>query len=251
MIKSTFIFLDNISYKKEKNLWLENISCWNDFLDRKEIKGISTKSKCIYNLTIKKAKKELINENSSYFCNILQKKEHWRLYNYFKEECVFLDIETSHVDNGYITCITLYDNLNTMTFVRGFNLDLNHIKSILSKYKMIITFNGNVFDIPFLKKKMYDLIPEVPCWDLRHSCCRLGLKGSLKDIEKQLNIKRDNIIVEKLYNGDPIKLWRTFLATGDRYYLELLVEYNQEDTINLKYIADKIYNKLIKKAKVE
>lgn len=246
MIKSSFIFLDSISYIKEKYLWFNGISNWNRFLQAKDIKGISKKRKCIHNLKIRQAKRELIDENSNYFSNLLPKKEHWRLYNYFKDECIFLDIETSNVSKGYITCITLYDGINTMTFVRKFNLNLKYIKEILSRYKMIVTFNGNVFDIPFLKKRYNKLIPEVPCWDLRHSCQRLNLKGGLKIIEKELGIKRNNKIIKKLHSGDPIKLWRTFLATGDKYYVELLVEYNQEDTINLQTIADKIYGRLIK-----
>jgi uncharacterized protein len=247
MIKNTFIFLKGISCKKEKHLWSQGISDWNIFIDCKKAKGISLRRKQIYNLSIKKAKQLLLENNSSYFCIILPKKYHWRLYNYFKDECAFLDIETSCVSGGYITCITIYDGFNTMTFVKGFNLDLQHVKEILSRYRMIVTFNGNVFDIPFLKKKYRDTIPKIPCWDLRHSCQSLGLKGSLKMVEKELGIKRQNKIVEKLHNGDPLKLWKTFLATGDKYYIELLVEYNQEDTINLKTIADKTYNLLCQK----
>lgn len=245
MIKSTFIFLNGISYGKEKSFWSNGVNDWNAFLSKQEISGLSKKRKIVHNLSIKKANNELRKDNSSYFCRLLPKKEHWRLYDCFEDKCVFMDIETSGVNNGYITCITLYDGFNEMTFVRNFNLDLKRIKQILANYKMIVTFNGNVFDIPFLKKKQKNLIPEIPCWDLRHSCSKLGLKGGLKQIEQQLGIKRPNKIVNDLHGGDPIKLWRTFLATGDKYYIELLVEYNQEDTINLKIIADKIYAVLI------
>jgi len=132
-----------------------------------------------------------------------------------------------------------------MSFVRNHNLDFNVIKKILLRYDMIITFNGNVFDLPFLRKYCKDLIPNVLCWDLRHSCALLGLTGGLKQVERELGIKRQNEIVERIHGGDPLRLWKTFLATGDAYYLELLVEYNQEDTINLKSIADKIYKNLV------
>jgi len=244
MIRSTFILLDGISYGKEKNLWKNGIKDWNNFLESKP-KGISNKRKVIYDLKLIHAKRELNSDNSNYFCKTLPKKEHWRLYEHFKDECIFLDIETSNVSGGYITCITLYDGNNIMTFVKNFNLDLKRISKILKQYKMIITFNGNVFDLPFLKKYCNNLIPEIPCWDLRHSCQKLGLKGGLKEVEKQLNIKRPNQIVQDLHSGDPIKLWRTFLATGDRYYIELLVEYNQEDTVNLHTLAEKLYSHLV------
>jgi uncharacterized protein YprB with RNaseH-like and TPR domain len=48
-----------------------------------------------------------------------------------------------------------------------------------------------------------------------------------------------------MHGGDPITLWRMYRATGDRWYLNLLVEYNQEDAVNLQRIADNIYNKLM------
>ena len=34
-------------------------------------------------------------------------------------------------------------------------------------------------------------------------------------------------------------LWKMHRATGDEYYLNLLVEYNEYDIINLKIVADK------------
>jgi len=251
MIRSTFIFLDGISHTTEKTIWHNGIYDWSKFLLSKEVPGISKKRKSYFDMKINNAKKHLMNEDSSYFSKILPKKHHWRLFPEFCDKCIYLDIEISGVDDGYITCISLFDGYNTMTFVKGFNLDLKHIKKTLSNYKMIITFNGNVFDIPFLKKKQKDLIPDIPCWDLRHSCAQLGLKGGLKQIEKLLAIKRPNKIVQDLHGGDPIKLWRTYLATGDRYYLELLVEYNQEDVINLKTIADKVFPLLIQHSRSE
>jgi uncharacterized protein YprB with RNaseH-like and TPR domain len=47
-----------------------------------------------------------------------------------------------------------------------------------------------------------------------------------------------------MYGGDAIKLWRIFRASGDEYYLNLLVEYNEEDVINLKKISDYVIKKL-------
>jgi len=65
----------------------------------------------------------------------------------------------------------------------------------------------------------------------------MGFTGGLKNIEKEFGIKR-NKIIEKIYNGDPLLLWRMYKGSGDDYYLNLLVEYNEEDIINLKTIAD-------------
>lgn len=250
MIRSTFILLNGISYGKESRLWGDGIKDWNDFLHSKKVKGISKKRKLVYDYHLSQANRGLLNEDSYYFASILPMKEHWRLYDYFNDSCVFLDIEMSCVSGGYITCMTLFDGYDTMTFVRNQNMDSSIIQKILSRYKIIVTYNGNVFDLPFLKKYFGDIVPNVLCWDLRHSCAALGLKGGLKEVEKELGIKRENEIVERMHGGDPLKLWRTFLATGDKYYLDLLVEYNQEDTINLKFIADKVFKMLVEKMQI-
>ena len=247
MILQTFLFLPGINEKTEHNIWNQGIKDWHDFLNAKSIKGISAKRKGYYDRKILEARKELYNTNSAYFADKLPRSEHWRLYDFFKEDTCFLDIETSGVEKGaYITIVGLFDGINTKTMVRNKNMDFKALKKELQHYKLICTFNGSSFDIPFLEKIYPDLIPKLPHMDLRHLCARIGLKGGLKQIEKELGIKRTSTIVERMYGGDAIKLWRTYLATGDEYYLKLLIEYNEEDIINLKQIANIVCGKLKK-----
>ncbi len=47
-----------------------------------------------------------------------------------------------------------------------------------------------------------------------------------------------------MYSGDALTLWKMYRDSGDDYYLDLLIEYNEEDVINLRYIADLVYKKL-------
>lgn len=243
MIRSSFIFLERIGNKKEKAIWNSGIKSWDDFLNAKKVRGIGKKAKPYYNRKLIEARKELYEFNSAYFTNILPKSEHWRLYDFFKEEVVFLDIETDGIDNfSDITVVGLFDGITTKTMIRGINLDFKKLKEELKKYKLIVSFNGSVFDIPFLRKR-HDVLPAIPHFDLRFACSRIGLKGGLKEIERTLGIKR-NHIVERIYNGDALTLYRMYRGSGDDYYLNLLVEYNEEDVINLKYIADVVYKKL-------
>ncbi len=240
MIKSTFLFLPKIKQGKEISLWKQGIKDWDDFLSKRKIKGISQRLKKAYDRMILEAKKALHENNSEYFTDKLPTTETWRLYEHFREEAVFLDIEASSATstNSYLTVIGLFDGLSTKTMVRDINLDMDAMKEELKKYKLLITFNGSSFDLPYLNKKHPGLLPNIPHIDLRHVCNKVGLKGGLKDIEKQLGIRRENIIIERLYGGDPFKLWRMFKGSGDDYYLKLLVEYNEEDVINLKRIAE-------------
>lgn len=242
MIRNSFIFLPKINYKKELLLWKSGIKTWDDFLNAKKVPGIAGYKKIYFDRQLLKARANLYNFNSVFFHGLLPRTEHWRLYDFFKSEACFLDIETTGLSNySHLTLIGLYDGVNTKTMINGINFDVKALKEELRKYKMIVTFNGAAFDLPFIEKRYPGLVPCVPHFDLRHACSKIGLKGGLKEIERQLGIKRKNPIVEKFYGGDAAMLWRMFKATGDDCYLNLLVEYNEEDIINLKAIADHVY----------
>ena len=99
---------------------------------------------------------------------MLPKNEHWRLYDFFKEEAVFLDIETNGLSNSnYITVVGLFNGVDTKIMVRGINLDFNALKQELKKYKLIVSFNGSVFDMPFIEKRYPGVLPQIPHFDLR------------------------------------------------------------------------------------
>lgn len=248
MIRNSFIFLPRISSQKEALLWKAGIKTWDDFLNAKRVPGIAGYKKPYFDRQLLKARANLYNLNSVFFDEALPKAEHWRLYEFFKDEACFLDIETTGLSNySHLTLIGLYDGINTKTMINGINLDVNGLKNELRKYKLIVTFNGATFDLPFIRKRFPGLVPAIPHIDLRHACSRIGLKGGLKEIERQLGIKRKNPIIERICGGDAAMLWKMFKATGDDYYLNLLVEYNEEDIINLKAIADYTYRRLKEK----
>ena len=247
MIRQSFIFLDRISQDMEKRIWQQGIEDWNSFIGAKRIDGISKFRKGHYDRQINEAKKHLYSANSAYFANMLTKGETWRLYPFFKEDAVFLDIETMGY-YGNITVIGLFDGIDTKMMVRGINLEKEIIKKELSKYKLIVTFNGSSFDLPVIERYFQGVLPYIPHVDLRHVCSKIGLTGGLKAIEKQLNIKRLPEL-EHVTGEDAAKLWRVFKATGDEHYLNLLIKYNEEDIINLKTIADFAIPKLWKDLK--
>jgi len=170
----------------------------------------------------------------------MPQSEMWRLYDFFKEDAVFLDIETTGLSKLHddITVFGLYDGLNTKIMINGINMNYNALKKELQKYKLIVTFNGAAFDLPFIEKRYPNLLPEIPNFDVKSLTDKLGLKGGLKNIERELGIKRKEII-EDFSGGDALTLWRMYKATRDDYYLNLLVEYNEYDIVNLKLVAEK------------
>ncbi|RMF54324.1 exonuclease [Candidatus Woesearchaeota archaeon] len=245
MIRNSFIFLPKIDRKTEESIWKQGITTWTDFISASRIKGVSQKRKFVYDRILKKAVKALLNSDSTFFLG-LPSSENWRLYEMFKDEACYLDIEASGTrNNSFVTVIGIYDGFETKIMVKDVNLDFKQLKKELEKYKLIITFNGSSFDIPFLKKRFPELLPEIPNFDLKTACLRIGLEGGLKIIEKQLGIKRSGL-VERLYGGDILLLWKMFRGSRDPYYLDLLIEYNEYDVINLKLIAERVVSELKK-----
>jgi len=248
MITKSFIFLERVGDKLEQNIWKKGIHDWSRFLETKKITGLSRARKLYYDRKILNARKALYDFNSEYFYDSMPQSEMWRLYGFFKEEAVFLDIETTGLskETDDITVFGLYDGMNTKTMIKGTNLDYAALKKELQKYKLIVTFNGASFDLPFIEKRYPGLVPKIPNFDVKPAADRLGLKGGLKNIEKALGISRSSI-VGKFHGGDALALWRMYRATGDEYYLNLLVEYNEYDLINLKIVAEHCVKKLKEK----
>ncbi|MBI2668925.1 ribonuclease H-like domain-containing protein [Candidatus Woesearchaeota archaeon] len=233
MIKKSFVILEKVSRKKEQSIWQQGIREWSDFLRAKQVKGISREKKWHYDRQLWDALKKLQEEDSAYFVSQLPAKEMWRLYEYFNERCCFLDVETD--SSGRITVVGISDYFSTQQFVFGVNLEKNLLEAELRKYKILVTFNGASFDLPKLKKQ-FGMEIGIPHIDLKPLCVKLGLVGGLKEVEKVLNLKRPAHLV-----GNPVDLWKAFHASGDREYLELLLEYNREDIENLKAVMEWCY----------
>lgn len=236
MLQKSFCFLDKIGPTREQRLWESGIQDWNDFLAADKVKGMSGAYKKANDHMLNVAKMHLKHENAAWFGAAIPSGEQWRLYNEFKDEAVYLDIETSGY-YGDITVIGLYDNYDTKTFVRGINLDRKLVQQAMEKYKMVVTFNGASFDLPVIRR-YFDLEFDMPHVDLRFVCQKVGLTGGLKAIERRLGIARAEE-VDGICGEDAVNLWHMYKTTGKREFLDLLVQYNEEDIINLPILAHK------------
>ena len=236
MIKNSFIFLEGIGKKKEINLWKCGINNWEEFIKRDEIKGISKQRKKYYDSTLNEAKKQLFNEDLNLFFKF-PSKERWRLYEHFKDEVLYLDIEIGSTRDDIIL-IGMFDGFNVKTMVKNYNMDKEIFINEIKKYKLLITYNGLSFDVPAIEK-YFGIKLNILHVDLKNLCLRLGLKDGLKEVEKKLNLKRPL----NLY-GRPYDAYKAFIASGDKEYLELLIKYNEEDIVNLKAIMEYCYKHL-------
>jgi len=235
MLWNTFQHIPGIGEKTERKLWESNIKAWDEFLMKERKLDLSEKRKEFIRNYILLSYQRLAERDIEFFAGILPKREHWRLYQDFKEKTAFLDIETTGLSRKYsdITIISLY-GAKIETFIKDKNLD--SFSEASKKYDIIVTFNGACFDIPFLRDRFSDFKPKVHI-DLRFLLKRIGFTGGLKNIEKLFGISRKSEI-NKLSGLDAITLWHHYLD-GDQKSLERLLHYNIADTVNLKIILEK------------
>src|SRR3989338_11025160 len=95
MIRSSFSILPGICEETEQSLWLQGITTWDAFLRVESVQSISPRRKQEMNRQIIEAKQHLHCQDSAFFIDKLASTEMWRLYSFFRDECIFLDIESS------------------------------------------------------------------------------------------------------------------------------------------------------------
>lgn len=108
---------------------------------------------------------------------------------------------------------------------------------------MVVTFCGATFDLPAIERSFsgfkFDQIHIDLCPVLR----KLGYRGGLKRIEKELGIRRPDE-VDGLTGFDAVILWRKYRAFYDDAALRTLIAYNREDVMNLERLAEVAYRQM-------
>ena len=168
--------------------------------------------------------------------------EEWRLFKEFQNHCLYLDIETNGGDSfsGFITTIATFDGDDIKYYVNGENLD-DFVTDVLD-YKILITYNGKTFDIPFIENYFNIQLNHAQI-DLRYILASLGFRGGLKSCEQQLGLKRYGLDGVDGYFA--IHLWNDYYYNANQKALETLLAYNIEDCINLEKLMQISYNRKI------
>jgi len=242
MLRSTFLHIPGIGPVTEKTIWSRNIYSWNDFMEKRRKVGLSGNLANRIEKWLRRSERALEKKDALFFSTRLSQRDLWRLYPEFKDRTAFLDIETTGLSFCYddITLIGLYNGKDVKTFVQGQNL--GDFESEIKKYSIIVTYNGTLFDLRFIREKLgQQLVPPVHI-DLRFLLKRLGYTGGLKSVEKQMNICREEEVAD-LSGFDATVLWNRYVR-GDDYALKSLVKYNLADIVNLKTMLELAYQRL-------
>jgi len=236
MLKNTFVHIPGVGKTTERKIWQNNILSWEECIKNQDRLPGRVVSHIKDSLSAYEHKKfEFFN---------LPNNIHWRTYNELKNDCCFLDIETTGLgwDHHDITIIGIYNGKESKIFIKDKNM--HEFEEELKKYSLVVTFNGRCFDIPFIQSKFKDVNFHFHA-DLRFALKELGYSGGLKRIENQLNLNRDDKIKD-IDGWEAVRLWHKYRA-GDDSALDLLVEYNKADIENLKSLMEFTYEKLREK----
>lgn len=156
---------------------------------------------------------------------------------------LFLDVETTGLSRYYddLTLVGWLANGVYDVYVTGD--DPEPLLSALRAASVLVTFNGTLFDLGFLRKSFSGLaLPEIHA-DLRYLARRAGLTGGQKAIEKELGIEIRKG-VEDLDGAQAVLLWHRYLR-GDNECLRRLIAYNQCDVLAMRYILDEVLARLV------
>lgn len=238
MLLSTFQHLKGIGKKTERDLWRSGAVSWDDWEHKQatQLSLFASTDNEFPDSPLYLSRKALQEEDAEFFAKRLPPPEYYRIALSFPYKTIFLDIETTGLSRYYnnITIVGWSIGNKYNVYIKG--EDDNRLRQALAEAKAVVTFNGSLFDIPFLRQEFQDLqIPRIHI-DLRFLAKRVGLSGGQKKIEKLLGVKRPAHLLNVEGETAPL-LWHKY-CRGDSEALKLLISYNHADVEGMKYIFD-------------
>ncbi|WP_338729343.1 ribonuclease H-like domain-containing protein [Haladaptatus sp. DJG-WS-42] len=238
-IENSFIPVTGVGAGTERKLWQSGITHWDEF-DRA---AVSERKADKIEQFIDEGYDRLAAGDARHFDAIFPSGEQWRIYENFASDVCFFDIETTGLShtNSVVTTVSFHQDGETTTLIRDDNLTVDALDNIFSEAKIVASFNGKRFDVPFLEGS-FDIDIDHPHIDLMYTCKKLGLSGGLKQIEKDIGIDRDE---PDITGRDAVRLWREH-ERGKDGSLDTLIKYNRADTVNLETLMQTVTSQLHK-----
>jgi hypothetical protein len=244
MIRRRFSVFRGVGDKTEQTIWRAGLADWSDYLAHQGRPPVGAGLHRRLSAQIARWHEALQRSDHQFFAGRLKRAEHWSLYAAFEGHVRYLDIETTGLDprRDRVTMVGVHDGRHFHALVRGRDLDSAALQQAFAGCKLLVSFFGSVFDVPFLRQAFPALQLDQPHYDLCHAARRLGLTGGLKHIERQLGIHRPTELAE-VDGFEAVRLWHRH-RQGDPTALETLTAYNHQDTENLIHLARHLYERL-------
>jgi uncharacterized protein YprB with RNaseH-like and TPR domain len=238
MLTRTFCHLKGIGPKSEARLWSRGVLTWDD-LERIPAGFFSPRKDALLREQTREARTALVGGDLAYFLARVPAANRVRVLPHAAGSIAYVDIETTGLSAfDRITTIALYDGVTMRTYVRG--RDLERFAADIRPYRLLVTYNGNRFDMPLLRQEFGDIFGQ-PHLDLCPVMHAHGFWGGLKNCERHLGFQRRT--PDEMNGAVAVELWHRYERTGDRAALDMLLAYNAEDVRALEFLIVAAYNR--------
>lgn len=153
------------------------------------------------------------------------------------DRVAFVDVETTGLSRYYHrpTLVGVMVAGNAHCWLAGDPPET--LGRMLAEAITLVTFNGTLFDVGFLRMIDPGLVLPDDHVDLRYAVRQVGLSGGQKRIEKELGINRGAL--DGADGGGAVSLWHRY-ARGDIGALRTLIDYNRADLDGMRAILDHV-----------
>lgn len=243
LLRRSFQHLPGISAAKEAKLRSEGLQDWNDLLlwtpaQLYLFRNYGSALHC----AIDESEEALAKRDVEYFKKRLPKREFYRIAASFPERCVFLDIESTGLSQHYDQVTLVGWSVGSKYEVLIEPSETSQFEHELSAQSIVITFNGSLFDLPFLTNRFNTDWSRAVHVDLRFLAKRVGLTGGQKKIEMIIGVAREATL-EGTTGAEAVGHWFDF-KEGDLNALRKLIRYNHADIEGMKFLFEEVINRL-------
>jgi len=257
MLQQTFVHMPGVGPNTEHRLWQNGYRCWDDVLHALN-RGASPRDLCrdnrqrllfgadcddvpqqgkggVWLRFLEQSKAALDACQFDFFLNSLNPGAHWRVLDDVRDDALYLDIETTGLSHQlhYVTVIGAFFRGRMHQWVWPQPLD--QLGELLDEARVVVTFNGTRFDLPFLRHHAPDLPVPRAHIDLLHPTRGLGIKGGQKAAEIAFGFSRGEDLTG--FDGsEAVSAWCGALY-GSRECYQRLLRYNAEDVLMMRRLA--------------
>lgn len=239
MLNHSFLQIPSVGLATEEKIWTNGISTMQEFIHSPPgYLSVARQKQIAKNIDLSLQK--IQNRDVDFFCKNLPSGQHWRFFREHQQSTAYIDIETTGLGDfgDIITTIALYDGKEIKHYINGKNLD--EFRDDIMEYKVIVTYNGKTFDVPFIERYLGINMHHAHL-DMRYILKSLGYSGGLKSCEHQLGIVRTGCM-QDMDGFFAVLLWHDYKQNRNEKSLETLLSYNIQDVLSLEQLMIAAYN---------
>ncbi len=242
MIRHALRHLPGIGPRRRRLLEECGIDAWDAILrEHRDVLRMGVEAWRRVQFEAERCEAALQAEDIGYLRNVLHPADHWRLLAQWFDRLTFFDIETTGCDwDSETTVIAFYSGGRVQRCVRHENLE--DALDVMQDATLLVSFNGNTFDVPRILDTFH--IPHLPAphVDLRWVCYHHNVTGGLKRVEHILGMHRPPDL-DGVDGLEAVRLWHRWTAMRDERARRRLLRYAAADVVGLHQVTAALLRK--------